>query len=511
MLRQKSNLAARGWEWVTARSTPTHGCENNHHPRPGTLSRLACTLRHCGLPSRALATSASSSCAAAAAASEPSTASSRPSTTSERSTASSLEFAASSPASAASEPAAAVHCLIAGVAPAACSLDQGFKTLLLSHRRRRRLLLSHQRRLLLQIRRKVQEGEAAPQPRPQENWIMPPDQVSGLEKALVELLHDHNNDCYRSQNAWSTEAWNRIVKLVHEKFPYVKFTKVQIQDKERELKREYRVLKEARQQSGASWDDKLCRIVADQPVWDKILSSHPKAKKFQNESFPLFEALGELYDGQTAEGTLNFTSIAPSQVPITQLSHVPLTQPSQAPLTQPSQVPVTQPSQVPVTQPSQAPVTQHYIGEDENFPFDSSVHNVETDDDELRILEQPVASGAAARSRMGKRVASATSNKTEKAARRRRQDGKVVEMMGRFIEMKEKQESMRQERARSNQHEDEFLIPVCIAVVDKMEDLSDDEKVEAYDVFKDPQNRAIFMTAKDSTRLKWLRKKIRTA
>jgi len=41
---------------------------------------------------------------------------------------------------------------------------------------------------------------------------------------------------------------------------------------ERELKREYRVLKEARQQSGASWDDKLCRIVADQPVWDKILS-----------------------------------------------------------------------------------------------------------------------------------------------------------------------------------------------------------------------------------------------
>ena len=95
---------------------------------------------------------------------------------------------------------------------------------------------------------------------------------AGLEKALVELLHDHNNDCYRSQNAWSTEAWNRIVKLVHEKFPYVKFTKVQIQDKERELKREYRVLKEARQQSGASWDDKLCRIVADQPVWDKILS-----------------------------------------------------------------------------------------------------------------------------------------------------------------------------------------------------------------------------------------------
>jgi hypothetical protein len=89
-----------------------------------------------------------------------------------------------------------------------------------------------------------------------------------------------------------------------------------------------------------------------------------------------------------------------------------------------------------------------------------------------------------------------------------------AEMMGRFIQLKEKQaeaESMQQERAKSNQHEDEFPIPVCIAVVEKMDDLSDDEKVKAYDVFKDPQNRAIFMTAKDSTRLKWLRKKIRTA
>ncbi|EAY97274.1 hypothetical protein OsI_19194 [Oryza sativa Indica Group] len=80
--------------------------------------------------------------------------------------------------------------------------------------------------------------------------------------------------------------------------------------------------------------------------------------------------------------------------------------------------------------------------------------------------------------------------------------GNVVEMMGKFLEFKEKQvetEIMQQERARSNVHEDEFPILVCIAVVDSMEDMSDDEKVLAYDVFKDPQNRAIFMTAKDST------------
>jgi hypothetical protein len=44
--------------------------------------------------------------------------------------------------------------------------------------------------------------------------------------------------------------------------------------------------------------------------------------------------------------------------------------------------------------------------------------------------------------------------------------------------------------------------------VDGKEELSDDGNVDAYNVFKDIQNRAIFMTAKDAMRIKWLRKKI---
>jgi hypothetical protein len=36
--------------------------------------------------------------------------------------------------------------------------------------------------------------------------------------------------------------------------------------------------------------------------------SFPRAKKFQKKSFPLFDALGELYDGHIAQGTSNITS-----------------------------------------------------------------------------------------------------------------------------------------------------------------------------------------------------------
>ncbi|XP_040376051.1 uncharacterized protein LOC102709427 [Oryza brachyantha] len=91
-------------------------------------------------------------------------------------------------------------------------------------------------------------------------------------------------------------------------------TKQQIQDKEKELKRDYMLLKEARKQSGASWDHKRCMILADDAVWQNIIKSNEKATKFsKNKSFPLFESLGELYDGQTTEGNMNFTSIEPSQ------------------------------------------------------------------------------------------------------------------------------------------------------------------------------------------------------
>jgi hypothetical protein len=117
-----------------------------------------------------------------------------------------------------------------------------------------------------------------------------------------------------------------MVQKFHEQFPYVSFSKDQIQDKENELKRDFNVLKEARKQSGVHWDDKLCMIIADPPIWDNIivviffshyilvlhivptiliflthsciLQSYPKASKFQRQAFPLYDDLEKLYGGK---------------------------------------------------------------------------------------------------------------------------------------------------------------------------------------------------------------------
>jgi hypothetical protein len=108
---------------------------------------------------------------------------------------------------------------------------------------------------------------------------------------------------------------------------------------------------------------------------------------------------------------------------------------------------------------------------------------------------------------LSKRAKNVGTGNSRTRINKRTQDGNVVEMMGGFLEMKEKQAEA-DERATTNANEDDFPIQTCIAIMDGMEEFSDDDKVDAYDVFKDAQNRAIFMTAKDATRIKWLRKKI---
>uniref|UniRef100_A0ACD5WI20 Uncharacterized protein n=1 Tax=Avena sativa TaxID=4498 RepID=A0ACD5WI20_AVESA len=120
----------------------------------------------------------------------------------------------------------------------------------------------------------------------------------GLQKSLVDILHEHNNDYHRAQNGWSGDTWNLMTKIFKDRNKHVNFTKSQLQDQEKELKRQYCMLKEARKQSGAGWCEKSCRIQADDALWDNLLISFPKIGKFKKYDFPLFDRLGDLYDGK---------------------------------------------------------------------------------------------------------------------------------------------------------------------------------------------------------------------
>ncbi|EEC73415.1 hypothetical protein OsI_07679 [Oryza sativa Indica Group] len=282
----------------------------------------------------------------------------------------------------------------------------------------------------------------------------------GLEKALVDLLHEHNNPHYRCQNGWTSEAWNKVVKEFRDRHPYVTMNKQQIQDKEKKLKRDYRLLKEAKKQSGASWDNQQCMIVADDAVWANIITSNEKVRKFsKNKSFPLFESLGELYDGQTAEGNMNFTSIEPFQ-------HATLTQ------------------------------VNEYLERSDSFP---DVNWVADDDETTEVQDED---NAVEHENQGSHITITSRANGEKNVKKT----KSTERERDYLEMRKRQSEEEEAKKREEASKvDDCSIRNCITVVESMEELSSEEKVKSFGVFKDAQNRKIFMSAGPMTRLIWLR------
>ncbi|KAM0860210.1 hypothetical protein ACQ4PT_046677 [Festuca glaucescens] len=97
--------------------------------------------------------------------------------------------------------------------------------------------------------------------------------------------------------------------------------KSQIQDKEKDLKRDYRMLKDARMQSGFGWDESQFKLQAKPHLWENLeISFGTRIKRFKTKAFPLYESLGQLYEGSIAEGNFNFTSTsAASREDLTQV------------------------------------------------------------------------------------------------------------------------------------------------------------------------------------------------
>ncbi|KAJ1265133.1 hypothetical protein BS78_08G056000 [Paspalum vaginatum] len=256
----------------------------------------------------------------------------------------------------------------------------------------------------------------------------------------------------------------------------VSFTKSQIQDKEKELKKAYKALKEARKQSGASWNNERGMIVAEPAVWANIVKSHPNVKRFRNKSFPRFEALGELHDGHIAEGKYNFTS--------TQLDNPP-------------------------------EVIQDE-SDDETMPINLEEKDEETTNED----EVPRTSAAVTRdkeptnedegSSLTRRADAVSRNKEPKESKRQRKSSNIEAIMERYVDIRAKQienETAQSMKEKEDAQAKDFSIKRCISILNTM-DVTKEEKVKAYSVFKNPDSREIFLSASDEdpeSAMMWLR------
>ena len=90
------------------------------------------------------------------------------------------------------------------------------------------------------------------------------------EKGLVDILVEHNVPIYRGQNGWVAEGWRSITAKFNQKFPCAQYTKQQIQEKEKDMKANYKAFQQARKMSGTGWDDNLSMIIAEPVIWEKL-------------------------------------------------------------------------------------------------------------------------------------------------------------------------------------------------------------------------------------------------
>jgi hypothetical protein len=96
------------------------------------------------------------------------------------------------------------------------------------------------------------------------------------ERGLVDILLEHaHNPKFKGRDGWVTEGWRNITAKFNDVFPLAHFTKQQIQEKEKDLKGNYKAIRDARKESGARWIDSLGMIVAEPSVWAKIIDVSP--------------------------------------------------------------------------------------------------------------------------------------------------------------------------------------------------------------------------------------------
>uniref|UniRef100_K3Y1I5 Myb/SANT-like domain-containing protein n=1 Tax=Setaria italica TaxID=4555 RepID=K3Y1I5_SETIT len=179
---------------------------------------------------------------------------------------------------------------------------------------------------------------------------------SAYEKGLVEILLDYkDNPKYKDQNGWVSEGCKIITSKFNEKFPAAHFTKKQAQEKEKELKANYKALRDAKRDSGNGWNESLCMINGTKSMGDA------NCAKFRKKPFPLFYQLEALYEVLLK---LNFTSTMQVDPPSTP-----------APPAVPPPAPPAVPSSAPPIERSNSEQSSSHLGAN---PFTSSFDGQET-------------------------------------------------------------------------------------------------------------------------------------
>ncbi|CAM0879762.1 unnamed protein product [Alopecurus aequalis] len=287
-----------------------------------------------------------------------------------------------------------------------------------------------------------------------------------LEKGLLDILVEHNVPIYRGQNGWVAEGWRSITSKFNERFPSTQYTKQQIQEKEKDMKANYKAVRDARKMSGTGWNDALHMIIAEPVIWEKLKKNNSRVKKFEGRPFMLFPTLALLYEGSIATGDLHFMSI-PS---------VDLTNDDVSP-----------------TNSSTNLGTLNLLSNNLDGGESSTSMNIQGSVE--RRDEVPAASVG-------------SGQKDDEPVKKRKQSH-VALVLEEYMDFRKKQTQVLVEELKEPKDADKYSIANCVAALEPMEELSLAEKSKALRLFKCALNRETFLNIKDPTlRNFWLKEEI---
>uniref|UniRef100_A0A8I6XYC2 Uncharacterized protein n=1 Tax=Hordeum vulgare subsp. vulgare TaxID=112509 RepID=A0A8I6XYC2_HORVV len=194
---------------------------------------------------------------------------------------------------------------------------------------------------------------------------------------------------------------------------------------------------------------------------------HRDISKFQTKPFPLYDKLGDLYDGHIAEGNYNFTSIEATQV----IDDDPEVERDETGFS--------------------FDLNQC---EDDLLMYDDPRYAAQSDDPSGAIQsDDPIDGTQSDVTRAG--APGGSNKKLVKEPKKKKWDDPMVEVMANYVEIKRKQAEEESALFAESKNAQQFTITKCIAVLHKMESISHGERAAAYKVFKNAENREIFLNA----------------
>ena len=122
-------------------------------------------------------------------------------------------------------------------------------------------------------------------------------------KVLVDAMRDVDIQGDFCERGFGKCQWRTITDQFAEKTG-INYEKQQLQSHVKELRSKFLMYRDIKGDCGFSIDSETKLAVANNDVWERYFTVHPKGKLFQTRPFPLYEDLEILFCGDNPEGNI---------------------------------------------------------------------------------------------------------------------------------------------------------------------------------------------------------------